>query len=63
LARKGCDLLVVNRVDGGRAFEVSDNAGIILAADGSDPVEIPFGPKTVLAGSVCDAVVARLAGA
>ena len=37
LARKGCDLLVVNRVDGGRAFEVADNAGVILAADGSEP--------------------------
>jgi phosphopantothenoylcysteine decarboxylase/phosphopantothenate--cysteine ligase len=60
LARKGCDLLVVNRVDGGRAFEVADNAGIILAADGSEPVQIPFGPKTVLAGAVCDAVVAGL---
>ena len=60
LARKGCDLLVVNRVDGGRAFEVADNAGIILAADGAEPVQIPFGPKTVLAGAVCDAVVAGL---
>ncbi len=60
LARKGCDLLVVNRVDGGRAFEVTDNAGIILAADRSDPVQIPLGPKTLLAAAVCDAIAARL---
>ncbi len=58
LARKGCDLLVVNRVDGGRAFEVADNAGVILAADGTEPVQIPLGPKTVLAAAVCDAIAA-----
>jgi phosphopantothenoylcysteine decarboxylase/phosphopantothenate--cysteine ligase len=60
LARKGCDLLVVNRVDGGRAFEVAENAGVILAADGSEPVQIPLGPKTVLAAAVCDAIAGRL---
>jgi len=66
LARKGCDLLVVNRVDDGRAFEVADNAGVILAAserpgDWSDVVaEAPIGPKTVLAAAVCDAIAARL---
>ena len=58
LARKGCDLLVVNRVDGGRAFEVADNAGVILSADGAEPVQIPLGPKTVLAAAVCDAIAA-----
>lgn len=62
LARKGCDLLVVNRVDDGRAFEVADNAGVILAADSSPPVEIPLGPKTVLAAAVCDVVARRLNG-
>ena len=45
LARKGCDLLVVNRVDGGRAFEVADNAGVILSADGSAPVADPVRPE------------------
>jgi phosphopantothenoylcysteine decarboxylase/phosphopantothenate--cysteine ligase len=60
LARKGCDLLVVNRVDGGRAFEVADNAGAILSADGTRPVQIPLGPKTVLAAAVCDAIARRL---
>ena len=61
LARKGCDLLVVNRVDDGRAFEVADNAGVILSADGSAPIEIPLGPKTVLAAAVCDVLARRLA--
>ena len=60
LARKGCDLLVVNRVDGGRGFEVADNAGSILAADRSEPVQIPFGPKTVLAAAVSDAITRLL---
>ncbi len=60
LARKGCDLLVVNRVDGGRAFEVEQNAAVILSADGA-AVEVGFGPKSVVAAAVCDAVAARLA--
>jgi phosphopantothenoylcysteine decarboxylase/phosphopantothenate--cysteine ligase len=60
LARKGCDLLVVNRVDQGRAFEVADNAGVILSSDGSPPVEIPFGPKTLLAAAVWDVIARRL---
>ncbi|MGS0687187.1 bifunctional phosphopantothenoylcysteine decarboxylase/phosphopantothenate--cysteine ligase CoaBC [Nakamurella sp. GG22] len=60
LSRKGCDLLVLNRVDGGRAFEVADNAGVLLAADGTEPVQIPLGPKTVLSGVLCDAIAARL---
>ncbi len=60
LARKGCDLLVVNAVGKGLAFGQADNAGVILGADGSE-VEVPFGPKTVLAAAVCDAIVFRLA--
>ncbi len=60
LRRKGCDLLVLNRVDGGRAFEVADNAGVLLAADGAADAQIPLGPKTVLAGVLCDAIAARL---
>ena len=63
LARKGCDLLVLNRVDGGRAFEVAENAGVLLSADGSAPITIPFGPKTVLAGVVCGAIAAGLQAA
>jgi phosphopantothenoylcysteine decarboxylase/phosphopantothenate--cysteine ligase len=59
LARKGCDLLVVNAVGKGLAFGQADNAGVILGADGSE-VEVPFGPKSVLAAAVCDAIVSRL---
>ena len=36
LARKGCDILVVNRVDDGRAFGTAENAATILSADGED---------------------------
>jgi phosphopantothenoylcysteine decarboxylase/phosphopantothenate--cysteine ligase len=59
LARKGCDLLVVNTVGDGTAFEVADNAGWLLAADGSETV-LPSGSKAMLASRVWDAVVARL---
>ena len=56
LARKGCDLLVVNDVGDGRAFEVADNAAVILGADGSS-VQVPQGPKESLADAVWDAVL------
>jgi phosphopantothenoylcysteine decarboxylase/phosphopantothenate--cysteine ligase len=59
LARKGCDLLVVNAVGPGKAFGQSHNAGVILGADGSETV-VEYGPKTVLAAAVCDAVAARI---
>jgi phosphopantothenoylcysteine decarboxylase/phosphopantothenate--cysteine ligase len=59
LARKGCDLLVVNTVGEGTAFEVADNAGWLLGADGSEGV-LPSGSKALLASRVWDAVVARL---
>jgi phosphopantothenoylcysteine decarboxylase/phosphopantothenate--cysteine ligase len=61
LARKGCDLLVVNAVGAGKAFGTSDNAAVILGADGSE-TDVPLGPKTLLAAAVCDAVSARFAG-
>ncbi|HYH31630.1 MAG TPA: bifunctional phosphopantothenoylcysteine decarboxylase/phosphopantothenate--cysteine ligase CoaBC [Pseudonocardia sp.] len=60
LARKGCDLLVVNAVGEGRAFEVPDNSGWLLAADGSEQ-ELASGSKALLASHVWDAVAARLA--
>ncbi|MFC5236381.1 bifunctional phosphopantothenoylcysteine decarboxylase/phosphopantothenate--cysteine ligase CoaBC [Pseudonocardia zijingensis] len=59
LARKGCDLLVVNAVGDGRAFEVPDNSGWLLGADGSEQVLEP-GSKALLASRVWDAVAARL---
>jgi phosphopantothenoylcysteine decarboxylase/phosphopantothenate--cysteine ligase len=59
LARKGCDLLVVNQVGEGLAFGTPDNAAVVLVA-GGEPVEIPRGPKEALADVVWDLVAARL---
>ncbi len=59
LARKGCDLLVVNVVGDGRAFGTPDNAGWLLAADGAE-TELAAGSKALLASRVWDAVAARL---
>ena len=61
LARKGCDLLVVNAVGKGVAFGQPDNAAVVLGADGSE-TDVPLGPKAVLAAAVCDAIAARLDG-
>jgi phosphopantothenoylcysteine decarboxylase/phosphopantothenate--cysteine ligase len=58
LARKGCDLLVVNAVGPGKAFGQSHNAGVILGSDGTEQV-VDFGPKAVLAAALWDAVAAR----
>lgn len=58
LARKGCDLLVVNQVGGGRAFGTEDNQATVLGADGT-VVDIPTGPKEALADRVWDLVVER----
>ena len=61
LARKGCDLLVVNRVDGGRAFGATQNAAVLLGRGTvGQERQIPLGPKTVLAAVLCDAVAALL---
>lgn len=59
LARKGCDLLVVNAVGEGGAFEVEHNSGWLLGDDGGE-TELPEGPKSLLASYVWDAVAARL---
>jgi phosphopantothenoylcysteine decarboxylase / phosphopantothenate---cysteine ligase len=59
LARKGCDLLVVNRVGDGLGFEATDNAAVILS-DGGAAIEVPYGPKAALADRIWDEVAARL---
>ncbi|RJK96745.1 bifunctional phosphopantothenoylcysteine decarboxylase/phosphopantothenate--cysteine ligase CoaBC [Vallicoccus soli] len=59
LARKGCDLLVVNEVGDAAGFERPDNAAVVLGADGSE-VPVPLGPKEDLADVVWDLVAARL---
>lgn len=59
LARKGCDLLVVNSVAAGGAFEGDTNTGVILGADGTE-VAIPDGSKTALAARLLDVIAAKL---
>ena len=59
LARKGCDLLVVNDVSGGAVFGSAENEAVVLGADGS-ATEVPRGSKTALAHVIWDEVVARL---
>jgi phosphopantothenoylcysteine decarboxylase/phosphopantothenate--cysteine ligase len=60
LARKRCDLLVVNAVGPGRAFGQADNAAVILGTDGTE-LDVPLGPKALLAAVLWDAVGSRLA--
>jgi phosphopantothenoylcysteine decarboxylase / phosphopantothenate---cysteine ligase len=59
LARKGCDLLVVNQVGHGLGFARADNEAVVLGADGSR-TPIPRQSKDALAGVVWDLVIARL---
>ena len=61
LARKGCDLLVVNAVGEGRAFEVDSNDGWLLAADGTESA-LEHGSKTLMASRIVDAIVTFLHG-
>ena len=59
LQRKACDLLVVNAVGDGRAFEVDSNDGWLLGADGTE-VTLEHGSKTLMASRIVDAVAAFL---
>lgn len=62
LARKGCDLLVVNEVGDGRGFEVEHNAAVVLDVDGG-ATDIPRTSKDALADRVWDLIVRRLGAA
>ncbi len=62
LARKGCDLLVVNEVgEAGHptGFEGTQNAAVVLGSDGGEN-PVPLGSKEALAQVVWDLVAARL---
>jgi phosphopantothenoylcysteine decarboxylase/phosphopantothenate--cysteine ligase len=59
LARKGCDLLVVNPVGYGRGFGNGDNEAVVLGADGTQ-TPIPRRSKDALADLVWDLVATRL---
>ena len=61
LQRKACDLLVVNAVGDGRAFEVDSNDGWLLGAEGSE-VALEHASKTVMASRIVDAVATILRG-
>lgn len=58
LARKGCDLLVVNDVSGDKVFGQTENEVVILGADGSE-VPVARTSKAGIADAIWDAVVAR----
>ncbi|GGU98319.1 phosphopantothenoylcysteine decarboxylase [Kitasatospora herbaricolor] len=60
LARKGCDLLVVNEVGERKGFGSDLNEAVVLGADGTETA-VPVGPKEALADVVWDLVAARLA--
>ena len=59
LARKGCDLLVVNDVSDGKVFGQPDNEAVVLDAEG-EAVTVPRASKSALAHVIWDRVVARL---
>jgi phosphopantothenoylcysteine decarboxylase / phosphopantothenate---cysteine ligase len=59
LARKGCDLLVVNPVGNGLGFGTPDNEAVVYGADGT-VTPISRGPKDALADVVWDLIAARL---
>ncbi|WP_201300776.1 bifunctional phosphopantothenoylcysteine decarboxylase/phosphopantothenate--cysteine ligase CoaBC [Streptomyces sp. HF10] len=59
LARKGCDLLVVNEVGERKTFGSEENEAVVLGSDGSEN-PVPHGPKEALADIVWDLVVDRL---
>ncbi|GHD73339.1 bifunctional phosphopantothenoylcysteine decarboxylase/phosphopantothenate--cysteine ligase CoaBC [Streptomyces goshikiensis] len=60
LARKGCDLLVVNEVGETKTFGSEENEAVILASDGTE-TPVAHGPKEALADAIWDRVAARLA--
>jgi phosphopantothenoylcysteine decarboxylase/phosphopantothenate--cysteine ligase len=59
LARKGCDLLVVNDVSGGQVFGRAENTAVVLAADGA-VTEVPQGSKDAVAAGIWATVAIRL---
>jgi phosphopantothenoylcysteine decarboxylase/phosphopantothenate--cysteine ligase len=59
LARKGCDLLVVNDVSGGKVFGSTENEAVVLTASG-ETTTVQRGSKAALAHVIWDAVATRL---
>jgi phosphopantothenoylcysteine decarboxylase/phosphopantothenate--cysteine ligase len=59
LARKGCDVLVVNDVSGGQVFGRPENAVVVLTSD-ADASAVLEGTKDAVAAGIWDAVAPRL---
>jgi phosphopantothenoylcysteine decarboxylase / phosphopantothenate---cysteine ligase len=59
LARKGCDVLVVNDVSAGQVFGREENAVVVLTADGA-ATEVPSGSKDAVAAQIWASVVPLL---
>ena len=59
LARKGCDLLVVNDVSAGQVFGRPENSVVVLAADGS-ATEVPHGSKDAVAAAIWTTITSQL---
>jgi phosphopantothenoylcysteine decarboxylase / phosphopantothenate---cysteine ligase len=59
LARKGCDLLVLNDVSAGKVFGRDDTEVTLLYPDGRQS-PVPAGPKEVVAEAVWDAVISLI---
>ncbi|MGH3312820.1 MAG: bifunctional phosphopantothenoylcysteine decarboxylase/phosphopantothenate--cysteine ligase CoaBC [Streptomyces sp.] len=58
LARKRCDLLVVNEVGERKTFGAEESEAVVLGADGSETA-VPYGRKEVLSDTVWDLVALR----
>jgi phosphopantothenoylcysteine decarboxylase/phosphopantothenate--cysteine ligase len=59
LARKGCDLLVVNDVSGGQVFGRADNAVTVLTAAGA-VTELPHDSKDAVAAGIWVTIATQL---
>jgi phosphopantothenoylcysteine decarboxylase/phosphopantothenate--cysteine ligase len=59
LARKGCDLLVVNDVSDGQVFGRAENAVTVLAADGAVTV-LPHDSKDAVAAGIWATIASQL---
>jgi phosphopantothenoylcysteine decarboxylase / phosphopantothenate---cysteine ligase len=59
LARKGCDVLIVNDVSGGQVFGRADNTVTVLTADGS-VTELPPGSKDAVAAGIWTTIASQL---
>ena len=60
LARKGCDLLVVNEVGVDKTFGADENTIHLLRAGSEAVIDVGPAPKDVIAEAILDEVAASL---